>query len=262
MSAGTATTARPSERLRRLSAGLATAVLLAVPMMAAAAEWDRIRGAETILDGGIGDHWFASVEGFGGHRAYIVDGDAGEVKGTITLSMFTPAIRPHLDAGMIYSYGSFYTRTYYGERTDAVVFHDAQTLRAVDEVIIPSKSAGIGHEGMIGLIDDRFIGVWNITPAMSVSIVDVVERTFVEEISTPGCAAVYPVEGGFLSPCGDGAVQFIGLNDDGTEASRARSRVQEVRGLRQRISVRTSRSASWCGHRWPDRARRSRPSSS
>jgi methylamine dehydrogenase heavy chain len=46
----------------------------------------------------------------------------------------------------------------------------------------------------------------------------------VEEISTPGCAAVYPVGRGFLMPCGDGALQFVALNADGTEASRVRSR--------------------------------------
>ncbi|MEE2893125.1 MAG: amine dehydrogenase large subunit [Pseudomonadota bacterium] len=185
------------------------------------AEWDSIRGLESML-GEPDDHW---VTVRSEHKAYVIDGDEGTVMGSMTLSMFSPAVRSHLDAGLVYSYGSFYTRLYYGERTDVVLFYDATTLKPVDEVVIPPKSAGIGHSGMIGLINDRFVGVWNITPAMSVSIVDTEERTFVDEISTPGCAAVYPVARGFIMPCGDGALQYIELGADGNEVARTRSDV-------------------------------------
>jgi methylamine dehydrogenase heavy chain len=187
---------------------------------ASAAEWDSIRGS--VAD--VGEptaHWFTVR---GRHIGYLVDGDAGEVKGSMTLSLFSPALRPHLEQGRIYAYGSYYTRTYYGDRTDVVLMFDAKSLAPVGEVEIPPKSAGIGHSGMIGLVDGRFVGVWNITPAMSVSVVDVEQERFVGEISTPGCAAVYPVGRGFLMPCGDGALQYVALNADGTEASRVRSR--------------------------------------
>ena len=203
-------------RVTHLAGLLLTALLGST---ASAAEWDSIRGATSTM-GEPDDHWFLV---HGRHSGYVVDGDEGQVKGLLTLSMFSPAMRPDLDAGMIYSYGSFYSRTYYGERTDAVLFFDTQTLMPVAEVVIPPKSAGIGHSGMIGLVDKRFIGVWNITPAMSVSVVDVQEREFVGEISTPGCAAVYPIGSGFLMPCGDGAMQYIALGADGTETSRIRS---------------------------------------
>jgi methylamine dehydrogenase heavy chain len=139
--------------------------------------------------------------------------------------MFSPALAPDLDRNRIYAYGSFYTRTYYGERTDVVLFFDATTMLPVAEVEIPAKSAGIGHSGMIGLVNDRFLGVWNITPAMSVSIVDVEDEEFVTEISTAGCAMVYPIEDGFLMPCGDGTLQYITLDRSGEEASRVRSEV-------------------------------------
>jgi methylamine dehydrogenase heavy chain len=105
-----------------------------------------------------------------------------------------------------------------------VLTFDARTMQPIGEVEIPPKSAGIGHSGMIGLVGGRFIAVWNITPAMSVSVVDTAQNEFVGEISTPGCAAIYPVGMGFLMPCGDGALQYVALNDDGTEASRTRSR--------------------------------------
>lgn len=191
-------------------------VLAAGPALAQ--QWDTIRGAIETVEAP-GPHWFLVR---GRHTGYVIDGDSGDVKGTLTLSMFSPALESHPEAKRIYAYGSYYSRTYYGDRTDAVVFYDTTTLAPVDEVVIPPKSAGIGHNGMMGLVDDRFIGVWNITPAMSVSIVDTQQKTFVGEISTPGCAAVYPLGRGFLMPCGDGALQYIALAADGTEASRTR----------------------------------------
>lgn len=165
-------------------------------------------------------HWF-SVKG--DDIAYLVDGDAGRVRGTLTLSMFTPAIEPDVENNRIYSYGSFYTRTYYGDRTDVVLIFDLESTIPVKEVEIPPKSAGIGHPGMIGLVDSRFLGVWNITPAMSVSLVDTQSDTFLSEISTPGCAGVYPVESGFLMACADGRIQYIALDDAGAEVDRVRS---------------------------------------
>ncbi|MFT4875044.1 MAG: methylamine dehydrogenase heavy chain [Congregibacter sp.] len=168
------------------------------------------------------DHWF-SVRG--SEIAYLIDGDEGTVQGTLTLSMFSPALEPHLAAGRIYSYGSFYTRTFYGDRTDVVLIFDLDSALPIKEIEIPPKSAGIGHSGMIGLIEDRFIGVWNITPAMSVSVVDTADERFVGEISTPGCAGVYPVDAGFIMACGDGRVQYVRLDSVGEEVDRLRSEV-------------------------------------
>jgi methylamine dehydrogenase heavy chain len=186
---------------------------------AQAQEWDSIVGAVAEV-GEPTPHWFTVR---GRQSAYLIDGDTAEVQGTLTLSMFSPALAPDIERNRIYAYGSFYTRTYYGERTDVVLFFDATTMLPVKEVEIPAKSAGIGHSGMIGLVNDRYLGVWNITPAMSVSIVDVEDEEFVAEISTAGCAMVYPLEDGFLMPCGDGTLQYITLDRNGEEASRVRS---------------------------------------
>ncbi|MEE4384267.1 MAG: amine dehydrogenase large subunit, partial [Pseudomonadales bacterium] len=185
---------------------------------AQAQEWDRIRGE--VAD--VGDptpHWFWVVRSFDVGIAHLVDGDTGAVEGTLSLSLFTPGLATDPAAERIYAYGSYYTRMVRGERTDVLQVFDARSLAVQTEIEIPPKSAGIGHSGMIGLVDGRFVGVWNITPAMSVSVVDVEQERFVEEISTPGCAAVYPVGRGFLMPCGDGALQYVALNADGTEAS-------------------------------------------
>jgi methylamine dehydrogenase heavy chain len=194
--------------------------LLALQALAGhAQQWDSIIGSVADV-GEPGPHWFLVR---GQNAGYVVDGTSGEVKGTLTLSLFSPALRPHPEKGRIYSYGSFYTRTYYGERTDVVLMFDARSMAPVKEVEIPPKAAGIGHSGMIGLIDGRFLGVWNITPAMSVSLVDVEQEVFLHEISTPGCSGVYPIGRGFLMPCGMGALQYIGLDAAGHEASRVAS---------------------------------------
>lgn len=197
------------------------AALFCLSQSIAAQTYDSIIGDSLSL-GVPDDHWF-SVRG--SEIAYLIDGDKGSVQGTLTLSMFSPAIEPHLAAGRIYSYGSFYTRTFYGERTDVVLVFDLDSALPIKEIEIPPKSAGIGHSGMIGLIEDRFIGVWNITPAMSVSVVDTADDRFVGEISTPGCAGVYPVEAGFLMACGDGRVQYVRLDSVGEEVDRLRSEV-------------------------------------
>ncbi len=183
------------------------------------AQWDSVVGeVATVPESDV--HWF-SVRG--GTTAFLVDGDAGIVRGTLPLSRFSPAVAPHMAAGKIYSYGSFYSRDVYGDREDFVLIYDFTTASPIGEIALPAKSAGIGHSGMIGLIDEKFIGVWNITPAMSVSIANIESNEFVTEIATPGCAAVYPVSGGFLMPCGDGTIQYIGLSDAGEEIARARS---------------------------------------
>jgi len=205
--------------MKHLAAAASLCVAQALAFQAFAQPYDSIVGDAGTL-GKPDDHWFAVI---GSDIAYLVDGDAGKVRGTMTLSMFSPAVEPDIDSGRIYSYGSYYTRTYYGERTDLVMVYDLNSTIPVKEIEIPPKSAGIGHAGMIGLIEERYIGVWNITPAMSVSLVDTETDSFLSEISTPGCAGVYPVENGFFMACADGRIQYIELNAAGTEIDRRRS---------------------------------------
>ncbi len=197
-------------------------VMLAISATTANAQpWDTVVG-DALEVGETGPHWF-SVRGR--EIAYLIDGDTGRVGGTLTLSRFSPAIRPHMEQGLIYAYGSFYTRNTYGDRIDLVIAYDANTTQPVTEIEIPAKAAGIGHSGMIGLMNDRFIGVWNITPGISVSIIDTQTNEFVTEISTPSCAGVYPVDTGFIMACADGRAQLIELGENGEEIGRRRSDV-------------------------------------
>jgi methylamine dehydrogenase heavy chain len=127
--------------------------------------------------------------------------------------------------GMIYVPATYYSRGTYGERSDVLVFNDLKTLAPVAEVAVPNKLAAVFHRAVINPVGDRFYGLYNMTPAMSVSIVDVEKREFVEEISTAGCAFVYPLTGQrFMQLCGDGTVQVVTLGSDGKESGRMRSK--------------------------------------
>jgi len=186
---------------------------------AANAQWDRIVGSVTSI-GEPTERW-VSVRG--GNTAYLVDVEEGQVKGTLPLSRFSPAVSSHVSEGKIYTYGSYYKRDVYGDLENVLITFDIESASPTGEIPLPVLPAGIGHSGMIGLIDESFVGIWNITPAMSVSLVDIRNEQFVSEIATPGCAAVYPLGRGFMMPCGDGTIMYLELGANGEEVRRTRS---------------------------------------
>jgi len=170
-----------------------------------------------------GSHWFMAVGFAGGGNLF--DADTGDMRGKLNLSGFTSAASLDRKRGRFYVPGSYYSRGTYGERTDVLVINDAKTLAPVGEVQVPKKLAATGHRAIINPVGEKFVGLYNMTPAMSVSIVDVEKQAFVTELSTAGCAFVYPLsDRRFMQLCGDGTVQVIGLDKNGTESSRERSK--------------------------------------
>lgn len=72
--------------------------------------------------------------------------------------------------------------------------------------------------------DGRWVFVQNSTPASSVTVVDLKERTMAAEIPTPGCWGIYPPAGSsdrFSTLCGDGTIATILLDGQGDAASRS-----------------------------------------
>ena len=194
---------------------------LAAPAVSAADLEPELGGVETMETPGA--HWFMTIGFMGGGN--IFDADTGEMKGKVLVSDYTSAVSLDRERGMIYVPATYYSRGTYGERTDLLVINDVENLAPVAEVEVPEKLAVVFHRAVINPIGDRFIGLYNMTPAMSVSIVDVENRAFVGEISTAGCGFVYPLPGRrFMQLCGDGTVQVIDLDEDGEESGRRRSR--------------------------------------
>ena len=160
-------------------------------------------------------------------RVALIDLDSGRLLGMLgggygTIMPLFPSRRPE-----IYIPSTYYARYTRGVRTDAVEIYDAPTLSFVGEVPLPPKRAtnavALGHAALSD--DDRFLAVFNWTTGTSLSIVDIEQRRFTSEIAIPGCSLVYTAgPRRFLSICGDGSALAITLDDEGHEASRARTK--------------------------------------
>ncbi len=156
---------------------------------------------------------------------YLFDSEDGEMRGLLSLTPWTPSVVRHPKRKELYAAEVHYSRRSKGTRTDLLSIIDHATLSQIAEIEIPNKVSSLAFPQYLGLLsDNRHITIFNMTPAQSVSVVDVLDREFVEEISTPGCALQMPVEDrAFLMMCGDGTLQRIELNKNGTEKTRSRS---------------------------------------
>ncbi|HVN46950.1 MAG TPA: amine dehydrogenase large subunit [Steroidobacteraceae bacterium] len=159
-------------------------------------------------------------------KAFLVDGDSGRMLGMLSTGYsFTGVVVPKA-GGVIYSPETYFSRGTRGARTDVVTLYDATHLAPIGEIEIPPKRASIMP--MLGaqvLTDDeRFLLIYNYTPAQSITVVDTRARKFVGEIETAGCALIYPTgPRSFFSICGDGALLVTTLTDAGTVARSERT---------------------------------------
>lgn len=155
-------------------------------------------------------------------RAYLYDGDSGRMLGMLNTGYSFNALNIPKHYREVYSAETYYSRTTRGQRTDLVSVYDPVKLSPVAEVEIPPKRAStIPRLADSALTDDdRFLSVFNLTPAASLSIVDVVERKFTAEIMTPGCAMTYAAgDRRFFALCGDGSLMMVTLTDAGAQAA-------------------------------------------
>jgi len=177
-----------------------------------------------------GPHWIwvndVAFFAFPDGKAYLVDGDSGKMLGMLSTGYsFTSVVVPKA-GGTIYAPETYFSRGSRGTRTDMVTIYDAAHLQPIGEIEIPPKRASVmpmpGAQALTD--DDRFLLIYNFTPAQSVTVVDMRSRKFVGEIETAGCALVYPTgPRSFFSICGDGALLVTTLSDSGELARRART---------------------------------------
>ena len=155
---------------------------------------------------------------FSDGRSHLIDGDTGKYIGSLNNGYVHIRLNLPSHYREIYSAETYYSRHVGGTRSDMVRVYDPVTLSLVDEIEIPNKRATpIPRMTVFGLSeDDRFMAVSNITPATSVSIVDLKQRKFVGEIPTPGCTLAIPAGGRrFLSLCSNGTATTFTLDDAG-----------------------------------------------
>ena len=152
-------------------------------------------------------------------RAFLVDGDSGRMLGTLSTGYSFTSIAVPKTGGVIYAPETYFARGTRGTRTDVVTIYDARRLLPLGEIAIPPKRASlVPTPGALALTDDdRFLLIYNFTPAQSVSVVDTRTRKFAGEIETAGCALVYPTAArSFFSICADGALLVTQLTDAGS----------------------------------------------
>ena len=161
-------------------------------------------------------------------RAFLVDGDSGRMLGMLSTGYSFTSVAVPKSGGVIYAPETYFARGTRGTRTDVVTIYDARRLLPVSEVEIPPKRASlVPTPGALALTDDdRFLLIYNFTPAQSVTVVDTRSRTFVGEIESAGCALAYPTgPRSFFSICADGALLVTRLTDEGKLAARIRTAV-------------------------------------
>ncbi|MCZ6501722.1 MAG: amine dehydrogenase large subunit [Gammaproteobacteria bacterium] len=176
------------------------------------------------------EHWFIvnHLSGARYGRTTLIDGDTASVKGTMSHGYWHEhLVIPRKTANELYAVETYYSRASRGERTDVVTIYDKENMAPQHEIVIPAKhylAAGIPN--ISALTDnDQFLVVFNFTPAMSLSIVDVKKRKFVKEEPSGGCALVYPSgPRQFFSLCANGSLLHIKLGKNGSVDSRKQTK--------------------------------------
>lgn len=216
-------------RRRRVLLGALALVACALGGQAAA-ELPAEQSTVAELPARAGAHWvwvndmnfFSMPDG----KAFLVDADSARMLGMLsTGNSFNAVIVPR-SGGVIYAPETYYSRGTRGTRTDVVTLYDAARLVPLGEIAIPAKrSSNMPMLSSAALTDDeRFLLIYNFTPAQSVSVVDLRSRSFAGEIDTPGCALVYPTGARtFFSICADGSLLLSTLTDAGGAAHQERT---------------------------------------
>ena len=144
-------------------------------------------------------------------RVVLVDvaADNHNYKGALDAAQFASFVASDRKEEL-YVAETFYTRGTRGQRTDVVTVYDKENLKPIAEIMLPGGKRGlvVAHRYSLRLVDDdRYLLVFNFTPAASVVVIDIDNRKIVNEIQIPGCGLIYPSgKRGFSSLCSNGSL--------------------------------------------------------
>jgi methylamine dehydrogenase heavy chain len=160
-------------------------------------------------------------------QVYVVDGDSRKIVGMLTAGMISTAtISP--DHSRIFVGDTFFSRGTRGSRTDVITVYDAKSLDPVSEIAIaPKRQLASPDNLQLGATSDgRLLLVANMTPATSVTVIDLAAAKVLGEIAIAGCAE-FQLTGKrqFASLCGDGSILMVNFDDNGKAVSEKRSSV-------------------------------------
>lgn len=156
----------------------------------------------------------------------LVDTHTGRFKGMMSAGNFA-TFDVSVDRQEMYVGETYYSRGTRGDRSDLVTVYNMNNLERLAEIELPLKRAAIVvNKGSTGITaSGKFMLVFNLTPATSVSVIDLDSRKVVNEIESPGCSLVYPtLEDDFFMLCGDGAALFFSLDSSGQVKKQSKSK--------------------------------------
>ncbi|MFC3052080.1 amine dehydrogenase large subunit [Kordiimonas pumila] len=144
--------------------------------------------------------------------------DNHNYKGAMGAGMFASFLQSSTRPEM-YVAETYYSRGSRGDRVDVLTIYDTENLSPIEEIALPDgkRSMSVAQKGSLQLTgNEKFLLVFNFTPAASVSIIDVETRKIMSDIQIPGCSLIYPLGAqGFSTLCGNGTMASFSVNDAG-----------------------------------------------
>jgi methylamine dehydrogenase heavy chain len=174
-------------------------------------------------------HWIATMTPLAGSimmtPIVLIDGDTLQVLGNISggLAAMFAASPDHKN---FYTADTFYSRGTQGDRTDVLTIYDATHLSRAGEIPITSKrQLALADPSSMGVTPDgRFVLMLNLTPATSVTAVDLDGKKVAGEIQTPGCSEILILGNReFASVCADGSMLTTDFDDSAKATTQKRT---------------------------------------
>jgi methylamine dehydrogenase heavy chain len=158
-------------------------------------------------------------------RVYLFDADAKKLLGQIDAG-FAPGFAVSPDHKTSFVSTTYFARGSHGARTDVVELTDNATLDHTGEIVIPPKHGQHVPSpwNTAFSTDGKRLYVSNITPAASVTVIDVATRKVLSEIDTAACVLAWPSGNNrFTSLCESGKALTVTLDSNGNEVKRTQS---------------------------------------
>ena len=156
----------------------------------------------------MGPHRLLIGGGIRGSGVQVINGDTARLEGQIQAA---PASNFVIDPNNRFYYiaETMWTHLNRGTRQDLISVYDDQ-LKLVSEITIPGRLISVPKSPTLDIsADGRFAYVYNMQPATSVAVVDLVAKKTASVVEIPGCGMVYPWgPSGFASLCGDGTLAY------------------------------------------------------
>jgi len=155
--------------------------------------------------------WFYVNGGWWQQGTSIFDAKSGKMKGMVATSQsadlaFDPARKYYYVSQTIWSKGNR------GTRQDLVAVYDTTAMKLLTEITIPNRIIiGDRRQNFVVSDDGKWGFIYNLSPATSVNVVDLVRRKFARTVEVPGCAALIPNGAGFSALCSDGSMATVSL---------------------------------------------------